>query len=133
MSKHLIVRAEIERADLSIEDASAWAKRLCAKLKTEPLPTISFAESETHFALMCLITDLGHIALTIHKQSKVLQLDVCCSKFSVGDVMPFVQEFSPHKMWYKFIDRSRCIQEIDNSFRDMEYFGKGLSWVWWEE
>jgi len=125
--KHLIIRAEVEKPIVETNVAIDWMKRLIndigMKITEHGGPYADYVKKEGNCGIAAVaIIETSHVGLHLWDQEDppLAQIDVySCSEFEVRDIIPCVNEMGPTKIWYKFLDRENCLQEIDNSFRDL--------------
>ena len=126
--KHLIIRAEIEKPIIDRGIAIDWLKRLIENIGMQITehggPHADYVEKEGNCGIAAVaIIETSHVGVHIWDQENppLAQIDVySCSPFKVRDILPFVHEMAPTKIWYKLLDREKCLQEIDNSFKDLK-------------
>lgn len=125
--KHLIIRAEVEKPIVETDVAIDWMNRLIDNIGMQITkhggPYADYVEKEGNCGIAAVaIIETSHVGLHLWDQEDppLAQIDVySCSEFEVRDIVPFVNEMVPTKIWYKFLDRENCLQEIDNSFRNL--------------
>ena len=125
--KHLIIRAEIEKPIVETDVAIDWMKRLISDIGMQITdhggPYADYVKKEGNCGIAAVaIIETSHVGLHLWDQEDppLAQIDVySCSEFEVSDIIPYVKEMVPTKIWYKFLDRESCLQEIDNSFKDL--------------
>lgn len=125
--RHLIIRAEVKNPIRDEETAKDWMTRLIKDIGMEITenggPYADYVKKEGNCGIAAVaIIETSHVGLHIWDQENppIAQIDVySCSEFAVRDILPYVNEMMPTKIWYKFLDRENCLQEIDNSYRDL--------------
>ena len=125
--KHLIIRAEVQKPIVDPKVAIDWMKRLIEgigmKITEHGGPHCDYVNQPGNCGIAAVaIIETSHVGLHIWDQDdpKLVQFDVySCSDFKVHDILPFINEMEPDKIWYKFLDREKCLQEVDNSYRDL--------------
>lgn len=126
--KHLIVRAEVENPIVDPKIAIDWIKKLIdgigMKITENGGPYCDYVEKPGNYGIAAVaIIETSNVALHIwdREDPPLVQLDVhSCSDFKVNDVLPFLKDMKPTKISYKFLNREKCLQEIDNSHRDLK-------------
>jgi len=125
--KHLIIRSEVEEPIIDCDTAVDWMKRLIDKIGMTITknggPHVDYVEKEGNCGIAgTAIIETSNVGIHIwdREDPPLVQIDVySCSEFRVSDILPFVHEMIPTKIWYKFLDRDKGLREIDNSYRDL--------------
>ena len=117
--KHLIVRAELEEPPYSSIEIKTWMKNLVDKIGMNILmgPYAIYSDMEGNQGLTAVtIIETSHIALHVWDEAEpaLMQLDVyTCSTLNIEDVFDAINEFSPTKVEYKYIDRENELTLLD--------------------
>ena len=117
--KHLIVRAELEEPPYSATEIKVWMKNLVDKIGMNILmgPYAIYSDMEGNQGLTAVtIIETSHIALHVWDEAEpaLMQLDVyTCSTLNIEDVFDAINEFSPIKVEYKYIDRENELTLLD--------------------
>jgi S-adenosylmethionine/arginine decarboxylase-like enzyme len=125
--KHLIIRTEVEKPIVNVKVAIDWMKRLIEsigmKITTNGGPWADYVSKEGNCGIAAVaIIETSHVGLHVWDQETppLAQIDIySCSDFHVQNILPFVNEMQPTKIWYKLLNRETNLTEIDNSFRDL--------------
>ncbi len=124
---HLIIRAEVEKPIVCPTVAIDWLRRIVdalgMRITANGGPHCDYVDQPGNAGIAAVaIIETSHLGLHVWDQESpaIVQFDAySCSKFEVHQVLPFIQEMSPTKIWYKFLDRESGLHEIDNSYRDL--------------
>lgn len=137
--KHLIIRAEVKKPIICTDVAVDWMERLVKSIGMHITehggPHADYVKKEGNCGIAAVaIIETSHVGLHLWDKENppLAQIDVySCSEFQVRDILPFVDEMEPTKIWYKFLDRETLLQEIDSSFRDLTQKPSDPGWIDW--
>ena len=118
--KHLIIRAELKKPPFNTLDIELWMQKLVSTIGMNILmgPYAVYSNMEGNQGLTAVtIIETSHIAMHIWDEGypALMQLDVyTCSTLDINDVFAAIQQFSPIKIEYKYIDREHGLTLLDH-------------------
>lgn len=116
--KHLIVRAEVERAPSHRGWTEEWLKNLVEKIgmKVCAGPISEYVDMPGNRGLTAVvIIETSHIALHCWDEPtpNLLQFDVySCGPLDPKQILKELEQFGIHKVEYKFLDREHGLTEL---------------------
>jgi len=116
--KHLIIRAEVERAPSSELWAINWLKEIVDKLNMKVCagPIAKYVEMPGNQGLTAVvIIETSHIAIHCWDEPNpnLIQFDVySCGEFDPKVILEELERFGVHKVEYKFLDREHGLVEL---------------------
>lgn len=119
--KHLIVRAELDNPPYNPGDIKRWMTNLVDTIGMNILmgPYAVYSDMEGNQGLTAVtIIETSHIALHVWDEVSpaLAQLDVyTCSTLDIQDVFKAIEEWSPTKIEYKYIDRENDLTLIEKN------------------
>lgn len=119
--KHLIVRAELNNPPKCVDTINVWMKDLVERIDMNILmgPYAVYSNMVGNQGLTAVtIIETSHIALHVWDEvdPALMQLDVyTCSTLNIDDVFNAIEDFTPVRVEYKYIDREH----------DLTLLGKG--------
>ena len=123
--KHLIVRAELNNPPKCAEAIQEWMKSLVDTIGMKILmgPYAVYSDMVGNRGLTAVtIIETSHIAMHVWDEVEpaLMQLDVyTCSKLNIDDVFAALQDFDPHHVEYKYIDREHDLTLIDKGVHEV--------------
>jgi S-adenosylmethionine/arginine decarboxylase-like enzyme len=117
--KHLIVRALLNNPPKCAEVIQDWMKVLVEKIDMKILmgPYAVYSDMEGNRGLTAVtIIETSHIAMHVWDEVEpaLMQLDVyTCSALNIKDVFDALQQFDPHHVEFKYIDREHDLSMIE--------------------
>lgn len=117
--RHLIIRAEVEKAPVDTEWTKTWLQSLVAKIgmKVCAGPIAAYVDMPGNRGLTAVvIIETSHIALHCWDEStpQLMQFDVyTCGPFNPQDIIDELHQFGLVKLDYKYLDREHGLQEIE--------------------
>ena len=118
--KHLIIRAELKKPPFNTLDIELWMQKLVSTIGMNILmgPYAVYSNMEGNQGLTAVtIIETSHIAMHVWDEGypALMQLDVyTCSTLDINDVFAAIQQFSPIKIEYKYIDREHGLTLLDH-------------------
>lgn len=123
--KHLIIRAELKNPPKCAEAIQDWMKVLVERIGMKILmgPYAVYSDMVGNRGLTAVtIIETSHIAMHVWDEVEpaLMQLDVyTCSKLNIDDVFAALQDFDPHHVEYKYIDREHDLTLIDKGIHEV--------------
>lgn len=120
--KHLIVRAELNNPPTCAVDIQEWMKTLVDKIGMKILmgPYAIYSDMSGNRGLTAVtIIETSHIAMHVWDEVEpaLMQLDVyTCSTLDIRDVFDAIDQFSPARVEYKYIDRENKLELLQRGF-----------------
>ena len=117
--KHLIIRAEVEKPPLESEWVVDWLAGLVDKIgmKVCSGPYSEYVDVPGNAGVTgVVIIETSHIAIHVWDEPEpaLMQLDVyTCGPFEPQLIFDALNEFSPTKVEYKYLDREDGLIEVD--------------------
>lgn len=117
--KHLIIRAEIEKPPVDPIWATNWLAQVVQKINMKVLmgPYATYCDVPGNAGLTAaVIIETSHIVLHVWDEGEVgeLQFDVyTCSSLTPKDIFEELEQFSPIKIEYKYLNRERGLTEVE--------------------
>lgn len=117
--KHLIVRAELNNPPKCAEAIQDWMRSLVDTIGMKILmgPYAIYSDMVGNRGLTAVtIIETSHIAMHVWDEvdPALMQLDVyTCSTLNIQDVFAALQEFDPHHVEFKYIDRENQLTLLD--------------------
>ena len=117
--KHLIIRAEVENAPVDCEWTENWLAYLVNKIgmKICAGPISSYVDMPGNRGLTAVvISETSHISLHCWDEPtpNLMQFDVyTCGSLNVRDILDELEQFSPVKVEYKFLDREHGLLQLE--------------------
>ena len=117
--KHLIIKADVAKPLMSKNKAIKFLRRIIKKIKMKPMygPTASYCKLPGNRGVTAFaIIETSHIAMHIWDEPNpaLIQLDVyTCSTMNPEDVLPLLNELEPNKVEYKFLDREKNLEILE--------------------
>lgn len=117
--KHLIVRAEVEKPPIDPTWATNWLTHLVQKIGMKILmgPYATYCAVPGNAGLTAaVIIETSHIVLHVWDEGPIgeLQFDVyTCSSLNPHDIFQELDQFSPIKIEYKYLNREQGLKEVE--------------------
>jgi S-adenosylmethionine/arginine decarboxylase-like enzyme len=117
--KHLIVRAEVENPPTSESWAIDWVTSLISKIGMKALvgPFAKYLDVPGNRGLtVACIIETSHIAMHVWDEPNpaLVQLDVyTCGALDITIILDELQQFTPVKVEYKYLDREHGLKELN--------------------
>jgi len=116
--KHLIIRAELDKPPMDLEEIKTWMKDLVNEIDMNILmgPYAVYSEMPGNRGITAVaIIETSHITCHVwdEKSPALMQLDVyTCSTLDLYEVTEALKVFEPTKIEMKFIDREYNLMEL---------------------
>lgn len=116
--KHLIIRAELDKPPMDLEEIKTWMKDLVNEIDMNILmgPYAVYSEMPGNRGITAVaIIETSHITCHVwdEKSPALMQLDVyTCSTLDPYEVTEALKVFEPTKIEMKFIDREYNLMEL---------------------
>jgi len=117
--KHLIIRAEVESPPVEQEQVVEWLEDTvdAIGMKICSGPYAEYVDMPGNEGVTgVVIIETSHIAMHVWdcQEPPLMQLDVyTCGPFDPATIVDRIQEFSPLKVEYKYLDREFGLEEIE--------------------
>lgn len=120
--KHLIIRAEINNPPKDVNETAEWYKKFVSDMGMKILqgPFVDYHEEVGNRGMTGAVTiTTSHSAFHIWDETTpaILQFDLyTCGEMDFSKVMSNLSFFDPVSIRYKYLDREKDLQVLENGY-----------------